>query len=172
LPIYKTTPAGEPGPAPKEEEGMKKVLMAVVAVAVVAMAGNAMAGGSATVAVSATVAGNCKFLSNGTVTFTLDPSSTGNASGVVVQPTFWCTKGTSYAITDDKGLNESGTTYQMKNTASAELIPYSFSYTSTGTGGGRGATLTMDISALVANANFINASAGDYADTVTLTINP
>ncbi|HEX9191762.1 MAG TPA: spore coat protein U domain-containing protein [Candidatus Deferrimicrobiaceae bacterium] len=151
---------------------MKKVLMAVIAAALVAMAGSAMAD-TTTVAVSATVTGTCRFLSTGTISFALDPSSGGVANGTVGQPTFWCTRGTNFTITDDDGLWESGTTHRMRHaTVTTEYIPYSFTYTSTGTGGGRGTTVTMDIASQVLNADFINALAGSYADTVTLTITP
>lgn len=150
---------------------MKKVLMAVVAVALVAMAGSAMAD-TTNVAVTATVTGTCMFTPGnpGTVTFTLDPSSGGAATGTVVQPTFWCTRGTTYAITDNDGLH--GTHRMQHATDATQYIPYSFTYTSAGTGGGRGTTLTMNIASQVANADFINALAGDYSDTVTLTITP
>lgn len=151
---------------------MKKVLMAVVAVALVAMAGSAMAD-TTTVAVSATVTGTCRFLSTGTITFSLDPASGGAANGTMGQPTFWCTRGTNFSISDDDGLYESGTTHRMRHaTVSTEHIPYSFTYTATGAGEGRGTTITMDIASQVANADFINALAGNYADTVLLTITP
>ncbi len=132
----------------------------------------ALAGDTATVAVSATVVGVCKFNSGGTVSFTLDPSAGGNVNGTVSQPQFWCTKGASYTISDDDGLNESGTTHQMKHASLAEYIPYSFSYTASGTGTGPGTPINMNIASTVASADYLNASAGSYADTVTLTIAP
>ncbi|MGB9629262.1 MAG: spore coat protein U domain-containing protein [Thermodesulfobacteriota bacterium] len=131
-----------------------------------------LAGDTATVTVSATVVGTCNFKTGGTISFTLDPSVGGNVNGSVSQPTFWCTKGASYTISDDDGLHKSGTTHQMKHATLEEFIPYSFTYTTTGTGQGKGTTLTMDISSLVKEADYINASAGSYSDTVTLTITP
>jgi spore coat protein U-like protein len=175
--MYKTLPAGDPGPATKEEEGMKKVLMAMVAVALVAMAGSAMAADSASVTVSASIAGNCRFSTNtGTVSFgTLDPEAGGNVSGTVTQPVFWCTRGTAYTIGDDVGLHETGSTYRMVHATSAtDFIPYTFAYTATGTGAGAGIAnrITMNIAAQVLDADYINALAGSYSDTVTLTISP
>ncbi len=123
-----------------------------------------------TVTVSATVVGTCKFNSGGSITFTLDPSVGGNVNGTVTQPQFWCTKNASYTITDDDGLNESGTTHRLTN--GSEYIPYSFSYTATGTGQGRTSPITMNITSTILEADYINASAGLYTDTVTLTINP
>ena len=93
-------------------------------------------------------------------------------NGAVTQPQFWCTKNASYTITDDNGLNESGTTYQMKHASLADVIPYSFVYTATGTGSGPGTPITMNITSTVLSADYLNVAAGSYSDTVTLTINP
>ena len=148
------------------------VVLAMVLGLVVGLVGSVVASDTTTVAVSASVTGTCKFLSGGTISYTLDPSVGGNVSGTVSQPTFWCTKGSSYTITDDNGANKSGTTYRMKHASLAEYIPYSFTYTSTGTGSGRGTTLTMNIGSQVLGSDYQNASAGNYSDTVTLTIAP
>jgi len=153
---------------------MKKTMMTVIAVALVAMAGAAMAQDTATVAVSATVVGTCKFTAGGTIPFgNLDPSIGTNQTPAVSQPTFWCTKGASYTITDDDGLYASGTNLnRMKHGTLAEYIPYSFTYLATGTGAGPGSVLTMNIASTVLGSDYLNASAGTYSDTVTLTINP
>ena len=151
---------------------MKKILMAVVAVAAVAMAGTAVAADSTTVGVTATVAGNCKFLTSGSISYALDPATGGNATGTVTQPTFWCTKTSAYTITDSVGGYDSGGSKRMKHASLNEYIPYTFTFTATGTGAGRGTTLTMDLASTVAAADYINASAGSYADSVTLTIAP
>jgi len=150
---------------------MRRAIVALGAVALLAAAAAAMAQDTTTVAVSATVAGTCKFESTGSVNFTLDPSVGGNVNGTVTQPTFRCTKGVSYTISDDYGQNKSGTTRQMKHANQNEFIPYSFTYTASGSGSGYGTLVTMDISATVAGNDYINASAGTYSDTVTLTIN-
>jgi spore coat protein U-like protein len=105
----------------------------------------------------------------------LDPTSGSAATGVVSQPTFWCTNGTSYTLSDNDGLNASAGAQRMVGTSAANLgqfIPYSFSYSTTGAGTGKSTPITMDIAATVANASFINATAGAYSDTVTITINP
>ena len=151
---------------------MKKILMAMVAVAAVAMAGIAVAADTATIGVSATVAGNCKVLSPGSISYALDPATGGIAAGTVTQPTFWCTKASAYTITDPGGLYDSGGSKRMKHAILDEYIPYTFTFTATGTGAGRGTTLSMDIASTVAEANYINASAGNYADSVTLTFTP
>lgn len=132
----------------------------------------ALAADTATVGVSATVVGTCKFNNGGTVAFTLDPSVGGNVNGSVSQPQFWCTKGASYSITDNDGLNVSGGAQRMKHASLAEYISYSFSYTASGTGTGPGTPINMDIASAVVAADYLNASAGSYADTVTLSITP
>lgn len=150
---------------------MKKLILALALVTIAVIPSITFAAGSTTVNVSATVVGTCQFNSGGSVTFTLDPSVGGNVNGTVTQPQFWCTKNATYTITDDKGLNESGTTHRMKDTGT-NYIPYSFTYTTTGTGNGKTSPITMDISASVLEADYIDAPAGTYTDTVTLTINP
>lgn len=151
-----------------------KQLLAMVAAA--ACAGSVVAADSATVSVSATVAGVCKFNAGAkTVAFSLDPSVGGAISGTVSQPTFWCTKGTGYTITDDNGANESGTTFRMKHATASpdEFMPYTFTYTNaTGTGNGKSSAVTMNISASVAEADYINARAGVWNDSVVLSITP
>jgi spore coat protein U-like protein len=155
---------------------MKKVTKNLIASSVVVIGVLGMASAmadTATVGVSATVSGNCRFNSNGTVSFTLDPTSTSAATGIVTQPTFWCTKNSTYAITDDKGLHESGTIYQMQHaTTPTELIPYTFTYTASGMGAGPGAPITLNIASTVNNTDYVNKAAGNYSDTVTLTITP
>lgn len=149
---------------------MKKVVLAVALAIMVGLPAMSFAAGTTTVSVSATVVGTCKFNTGGSVSFTLDPSVGGNVSGTVTQPQFWCTKNATYTITDDYGLNENGTIRRMTN--GTDFIPYSFSYTSTGTGQGKNSPITMDITAQVQEADYVDAPAGTYTDTVTLTINP
>lgn len=150
----------------------KHSVLAMALGLVLAFGAVALASDTATVSVSATVVGTCKFKTGGTVVFTLDPSEGGNAAGTVIQPTFWCTKGASYTITDDKGLNESGTTFRMKHQTLNEYISYTFTYMASGTGNGKSNPISMNITSSVQESDYINASAGSYSDTVTLTINP
>jgi spore coat protein U-like protein len=135
----------------------------------------ALAADTATVGVSATVVGTCKFNSGGTIAFTLDPTSGADATGTVTNPAFWCTKNASYTVSDDDGLYETGVgSRRMQHaTTTTEFIPYSFAYTATGSGTGKTTPITLTLTgATVANANFVNAAAGSYADTVTLSITP
>jgi spore coat protein U-like protein len=155
------------------EEIMKKSMTVLIALALLALGGAVWAADTTTVAVSANVVGTCRFNNPGTITFTLDPGIGGDVVGFVTQPQFWCTRNASYTITDDRGLHESGTTFRMQHaTVPAEFIPYSFTYTSTGTGNGRTNPVTMNIASTVLAADYTSAMAGNYADTVTLNINP
>ena len=55
----------------------------------------------------------------------------------------------------------------------AEYIPYTFSYNpTTGTGDGRTSHITLIFHGTVTFADYQNALAGDYSDTVVLTITP
>ena len=149
---------------------MVKRIILIVAIAMIAFSGLAFAGGTANVDVSARVVGTCKFLTGGSVAFgDLDPSVGTDKNGTVTQPTFWCTKGTNYTITDTGGVRG---TYEMKHATLADLILYSFTYLGAGTGTGRSGTTIMNISSTVAGSDYINKSAGDYSDTVELTIIP
>ncbi len=153
---------------------MKKVLVTAMVLGMLAMAGLAWAADTAQVTVNAVVTGTCQFTADGSIDFTLDPSVGGDVNGAVVPPTFWCTKGALYTVTDDNGEWESGATYRMKHEGLDEYIPYTFDYTATatGTGLGRSTTLSLVIASTVVDADYANASSGNYSDTVTLTINP
>ena len=58
------------------------------------------------------------------------------------------------------------------NATGTQFIPYTFTYTATGTGDGPANAKTLNIASQVAATDYLNASAGTYADTVTLTITP
>lgn len=155
---------------------MKKLVVAVIAISVIAMAGMAMAGDSNTLTVSANVVGTCKFsAATSTLAFgALDPTLATDATATG-STTFWCTKGASYTVTDDDGLYETGANAnRMRHeTIGTEYIPYALTYTPTsGSGSGKTSTITLNISGTIANANYVNASAGNYSDTVTLSITP
>lgn len=146
-----------------------------------------IAGDNATVNVLANVVGTCKFLSGATLNFgNLDPS-VGTDVNATASLTFWCTKGAGYTITDNDGTNKSGTTQRLKHATLTEYIPYSYCYKSTGpapspcttdttsdtgTGNGPSSPITLNISGTITGPNYVNASAGSYSDTVTMTIAP
>jgi spore coat protein U-like protein len=152
---------------------MRKCMTVFIALALLAAGGAAWALDTTTVAVSANVVGTCRFSSAGSISFALDPANGADVGGVIVQPTFWCTRSAAYTITDDVGVHELGSVFRMQHTVNpAEFIPYSFTYTATGTGNGPTNLLTMNIASTVLGTSYTSAAAGNYADTVTLTINP
>ena len=152
---------------------MRKSMVVFIALAVLALGGAAWAADTTTVDVSANVIGTCRFNNTGAITFVLDPLAGGDVPGTITQPQFWCTRNASYTITDDLGAHESGLVFRMQHaTIPTEFIPYSFTYTATGTGNGQGSPILMNIASVVQGASYTSAAAGDYSDTVTLTINP
>ncbi len=148
---------------------MKKLLIILM---LLLSYGVSFAGDTTTLTITANVVGTCKFNSSGTISYSLDPFVGTDIVGVVTQPTFWCTKGASFTLSDDNGVNKDGTTYRMKHDTLSEYIPYSLSYTKTGTGAGKKNPITMDIASTVVGTDYVNSSAGNYSDTVILTITP
>jgi len=144
---------------------MKKVLL--TAVLVLAMAGMAFAADNATVSVSASVLGTCKFTTtSANLAFgSLDPAVGGNASASATL-SFWCTKGATVTVSD----NKSGT-YNLSN--GTENIPYSVTYTpASTTGAGKSSPINLTVAGTIQEADWVNASAGTYTDTITVSINP
>ena len=158
---------------------MKTKLIAI-AIATVVAAPVFAASTTHTVAVSATVSGNCKFNTAGPTTLTvatgggvIDPSAAGPATGSV-GVAFRCTSGTTSAITNDDGLNSTGPGAPRVKLG-ASFMPYTLSLTNAaqvGSGFGAGQDKTVTVNASIIAADYQNASAGAYSDTVTLTIAP
>ena len=147
-----------------------------------------LAGDSATVNVTATVLGHCKFIPNSPTTTlafgNLDPT-VGTNKDATTSLNFKCSKGVTYTIQANDGSNADGPTNRMTN--GTDFIPYTFCYTTdttpitpcnsdtspvTGTGLGGGTTVTLNISGTVLGADYINVSPGSYSDTVTVTLSP
>ena len=157
-----------------------KTKLLIVALATLMTAPAYAAQTTHTLTVSATVTGNCSFNSGGPTALTIatgagliDPSVAGPATGTA-NVTFRCTTGTTSAITGDNGLNFSGGSRRVKNGV-ANFMPYSLTLTNAaqvGTGHGAGQDKTVQVDASIVAANYQNAAAGAYTDTVTLTITP
>ena len=139
---------------------------------------------TATLTVNATVSGICKMsLVGGPMAFTLDPSTLVNATSNVVTASYKCTKGTPATSFTVGGA--AGGTYTSGATAAlgallgptaADLIPYSIDWTVpaafTGTGFGVGSgSRDVALTGTILNANFTNAAAGAYTNTVAITVN-
>jgi len=156
---------------------MKKLLGVVMVLGLVLVLGRvAIAADTNNVTVTANVVGTCRFNSaTSALAFgALDPSS-GAPATATAAPTFWCTRNATYSVTDDDGLHEVAVDgNRMEHTGTAgNFIAYGFSYNpTTGSGLGRTTPITLNISGTVAFADYQNAMAGDYADTVVISINP
>jgi spore coat protein U-like protein len=156
---------------------MVKRIILIVAIAMIAFSGVALAADTNTVTVTANIVGTCKFNSaTSTLAFgALDQTLTTDATASNNSTTFWCTKNTNYAITDDDGLNELvANENRMQNLGTpGEFIKYSFGYgPATGAGGGKTSPITLTMNGTVNNIDYVNAAAGNYQDTVVLTIIP
>jgi len=144
---------------------MKKVLLA--AMLVLAMAGMAFAADNATVNVSANVVGTCKFnTTSANLAFgSLDPAVGGNASTSATL-SFWCTKGATVTVSDNKAG-----VYNL--TSGINTIPYSVAYTpASTTGAGKSNPINLTVNGTILEADWINASVGAYTDTIIVSINP
>jgi len=152
---------------------MRKSISVFIAILVL-VAGGAAWAATTTVAVSANVVGTCQVtntLGAPLVAFgQLDQVNAPLVNGTVTQPTFWCTKNTSYTIGDDLGANDVAGAYRMTN--GTDFIAYTFTYTALGPGTGKTTPITMNIAATVPAGTYSDVSAGAYADSVLLTINP
>lgn len=146
-----------------------KLLVALAALAFAGLAGAE----TASVGVSAKVLGTCKFDSSANAVFPdLDPMAPAaqTAQGSV---TFWCTSGTSYTLAANNGANASGTQKRMKGPGATDFINYTLDLASTaGTGSGKSTSIKVDADASLTGAAYQDAVAGNYSDTVTVTINP
>lgn len=154
---------------------MKKSMAVFIALALLAAGGAAWAADTNTLTVTASVSGTCVFNSlTSTLNFgALDPSTPVAVNGST-NTQFWCTRGvTTDLITADLGLNPAGATRQMRDSVSTDLIPYSLTLTPDGsTNQGPGSPRTLGISGTVLAADYTGKTAGNYSDTVTLTIAP
>ncbi len=158
---------------------MKRTIQAAIIVSLILAAGVATAADTAVVNVSARVVGTCKFTSGpAALAFgDLPVDLAGNALGTSTAATltFWCTKGASYIITDDSGVNETvpGSRLMKSDTlATAEYIAYDLAYApAAGTGAGPASPVTLNLTGTVGTTYAAN-SADTYSDTVTLTITP
>ncbi len=153
---------------------MKKLLGLVMVLGLVLLAGVAFASDTNTLTVSASVTGTCKF-ATGTSLLNfgaLDPSVGTNVNASTTTQ-FWCTKGVvTDSITPGNGANWSGSTRQMAGPG-GDLIAYSLTLTKdANTNQGPASPRTLTIAGSVLGTDYTSKSAGNYSDTVTLSITP
>lgn len=152
-----------------------KIVSMGFALSAILMSASTMAAGTNTLTVTANVVGTCKFsTTTSTLAFgALDPS-VGVAVNAAGSTNYWCTKGvTTAAIAADNGANPVGAVRNMKHATLADVIPYSLVLTPSATApGGPGLALTLGLAGTVAGPAYTAVSAGNYSDTVTLSITP
>ena len=131
---------------------------------------------AATVTALGTVINACSVTGSPSLNFgTLDAATNaGGATATAIAPTIMCTKGDAITVTNNGGLNYSGTP-RMKS--GANYLNYNFNSASSMTGaggttniGGNGAG-NLNLGATISAGALDNVPAGAYSDTVALTIN-
>jgi len=154
---------------------MRKSMVVFIALAVFAAGGAAWAADTNTLTVSASVVGTCKFSSaTSALTFgALDPSVGGDVNRSATTQ-FWCTRGVTTApFTNDQGLHFAAGKNQMRDAVSTDVIPYTLTLTpDTNSNAGPGSPRTLTIAGNVLGTDYTSKTAGNYADTVVLTLTP
>lgn len=157
--------------------------MIAVAGAAACLLRPALAADSQNMTVNATVPGICKLQTLPTMGFSLDPSSAA-AGAATATVSYKCTKGTSGGTfkvgSSATGAYTSGTTQAtgaLAGGTSSDLLQYSITWTVpgayTGTGFGTGSTANpILLTGAIANAQFANAAADTYTNTVAIEIAP
>ncbi len=140
----------------------------------------ALAASSAAVTVSAVILtrSNCRFITGAaTLPFgDLDPANPVDVT-LSVPVRFRCNGGPPtavYVVTDDDGTAETGPdANRMRHaTLPGTFLPYAFSVSPASGAIPRNTPQTLTVTGTVRGADYQAAAAGDYADTVVLTINP
>jgi hypothetical protein len=144
----------------------------------------AQAAGTHTIAVSATVQGIC-IVTGGNTNSTLQwgtiNGSTGPFTATWSGGNFRCTNGSAYTVTSNDGLWETaagGANNRMKLSSAADCttatncIRYTLTNVASGTGTGLANDISFNVTGTTTAADLISAPAGNYADTVILTVNP
>ena len=152
---------------------MKKTILCALLAA--SFAAPAIAGDTATLAVTATVSGTCKF-TTGTFNMNfgaLDPAAAANQSQTTAL-TYKCTKGqaaTSFSFDADATSPAS-----INITNGTDNIPVALSWTvpvTLGSGFGVGSTaISMNVAGDILGTNYANVSAGVYTKNVAVVVAP
>lgn len=150
---------------------MKRFMMVLMVVAVVSVAGSSLAA-TATVNISANIVGTCQFTSVPTIAFgSLDQTLGADALAGPANLVFWCTKNAVYALDDPAPSSDGSHVGSIGN--GTDTIPVSITYTNySGNGLGKTNAITSVLNATIANADYVNASAGAYTGSVVFTITP
>jgi spore coat protein U-like protein len=152
---------------------MKRNLIAALLAA--SFAAPAFAGDTATLAVTASVSGTCKF-TTGTFNMNfgaLDPASVSNQTQNTAV-TYKCTKDTAPTSFSFDGATASPTSVNITN--GTDNIPVSLSWTvpaTLGSGFGAGSTaISMNVAGDILGTSYANVSAGAYSKNVAVIVAP
>lgn len=130
---------------------------------------------SGNMAVTANVAGTCKFLATPDAAFgALDPAVGNNATASAAVK-FWCSKNATYSLAADNGANYDTSTSRrrLKGPGTNDYIPYNLSpIAASGTGLGKSSPITVTVGGTIQGADYVNATQGNYSDVVQLSITP
>lgn len=164
---------------------MKKLSVVVaVAIMVIAMAGSVVAGSlTETVAVTGSVSQKCTVGANGVMAFTIDTSTTPGPilATVTTDATVFCATNTPFkvtAVSTNKGGSAASCATATPVTGTLMSVGGStieYAFTCDGGGGigkgfGSGMSVPLGITGSIPLANYQNAVAASYTDTMTLTI--
>ena len=161
----------------------KEKFIALVLVGFLGLPNVIMAAGSvaANMPVSATVlsTSKCRFNAPGSTTLafgTIDPSGIANATatGSLVIICAGSAPSATFAITDDSGLNSTGVgAYRMQHAVTATaFLGYSVGYSPQTATIPKNTNQTITVTGTVTPAQYGNAIAGNFTDTVTVTVSP
>ncbi|HUU72526.1 MAG TPA: spore coat protein U domain-containing protein [Burkholderiales bacterium] len=157
-----------------------KFLAAIAGFAMLA-SGNVLAGNTNTLRVTAAITGTCNFSANNntagntTLDFgTLDQATGGNVVATTTSLQYWCTKGeVATNISAGNGANTAGCSGTRCLSNGTDLIPYSLAVSfNAAVGSGKSTPINVDFDGGIVDADYIDVSAGNYSDLVTLTITP
>jgi spore coat protein U-like protein len=136
-----------------------------------------LAADSLEVTVTANVVGACKF-NTGAIDFhvgDLDPAAGGLVETTLAgSPTFWCTKGVAFSLSDDKGGSANRLFSDLVHaTDPTETIAYELNYVPSSLSA-QGPSIPIDLvlTARIAEVAYLDSAVGAYSDTVTITITP
>lgn len=139
-----------------------------------------MAAGTAVVSVSATVLSknSCKFQGSVAVALAFGNISPASATPATASASlaFSCggaSPSVTYALNQNSGMYQTGSNAnRMKHATQAAYLPYTLTITPSSGTVAKNATQNVTVSGSVAPADFQDATAGVYADTVVITLNP
>lgn len=159
----------------------KMALLAAMTGFAMLASGNALAGNTNTLKVTANITGTCNFsatnntLGNTTLDFgALDQAAGGDVTATPASLQYWCTKGeVATNISPDNGANTAGCTGTRCLYNGTDYIPYSLVVSfNAAIGAGKNNPINVDFDGGIFEADYVDVSAGDYEDFVTLTITP